>query len=73
MFYNKTAFDTNGWTVPTTWDEMWALCQQIKGTAGYENVNPLGYDSDANWYITLSGAKEYRLYDWRWQRPLLLQ
>jgi ABC-type glycerol-3-phosphate transport system substrate-binding protein len=57
LFYNKTAFDKNGWTVPTTWDEMWALCQQIKGTAGYENVNPLGYDSDANWYITLSEQK----------------
>lgn len=54
LFYNKTAFDKNGWAIPTTWDETWDLCQTIKGTAGYESTNPLGYDSDANMYITLS-------------------
>jgi multiple sugar transport system substrate-binding protein len=58
LFYNKTEFDKNGWSVPTTWEEMWSLCAQIKGTAGYENVSPLGYDSDANWYITLSEQKK---------------
>ncbi|OPZ34902.1 MAG: sn-glycerol-3-phosphate-binding periplasmic protein UgpB precursor [Tenericutes bacterium ADurb.BinA155] len=58
MFYNKTAFDANGWTVPTTWDQMWELCAQIKSTAGFEDKNPLGYDSDANWYITLSEQKK---------------
>lgn len=60
MFYNKTVFDTNGWSVPTTWDEMWALCQDIrdanptKNEDGTYKVNPFGYDSDANWYITMS-------------------
>jgi len=54
MFYNKTAFDKNGWQVPTTWDGLWSLCGTIKSTAGYETVNPFGYDSDANWFITMS-------------------
>ena len=25
LFYNATLFEQKGWTVPTTWDEMWAL------------------------------------------------
>ena len=25
LFYNATLLEENGWTVPTTWDEMWAL------------------------------------------------
>lgn len=53
LFYNKTAFDLNSWDVPTTWDEMWALCAEIKGTEGYEDVTPLGYDSENNMFITL--------------------
>ena len=51
LYYNKTAFEENGWSVPTTWDEMWALCEQIK--AKYPNDYPLGYDSEANLFITL--------------------
>jgi N-acetylglucosamine transport system substrate-binding protein len=30
LWYNQALFDTNGWTYPTTWDEMLALCQTIK-------------------------------------------
>ncbi|HEX2132600.1 MAG TPA: N-acetylglucosamine/diacetylchitobiose ABC transporter substrate-binding protein [Actinophytocola sp.] len=30
LWYNKTLFDENGWTAPTTWDEMTALCGEIK-------------------------------------------
>ena len=25
LFYNEALFEEKGWTVPTTWDEMWAL------------------------------------------------
>lgn len=52
MFYNKTVFAKEGWTVPSTWQEMWTLCETIK--AKYPNVTPLGYDSDDNMYITMS-------------------
>lgn len=51
LYYDKTAFDENGWEVPTTWEEMWALCAKIKEK--YPNDYPLGYDSEANWFITL--------------------
>ncbi len=50
LFYNKDVFSENGWTVPTTWDQMWTLCETIKST--YPEVTPLGYDSDANFFIT---------------------
>jgi len=50
LFYNKDAFEANGWEVPQTWDQMWALCADIK--AAMPDVTPLGYDSDANFYIT---------------------
>ena len=51
LYYNKTFFEANGLEVPTTWDEMEALCAQIK--ALQPNSTPLGYDSEANWFITM--------------------
>ncbi len=44
LFYNQGLFEAKGWTVPTTWDEMWALGDKAKAegialftypTAGY--------------------------------------
>ena len=60
LFYNKDEFDKHGWSVPTTWDQMWSLCQTIRDTYPEKDLDdrykmyPLGYDSDANMYITLS-------------------
>ena len=51
LYYNKTYFETKGYEVPTTWDEMEALCAKIK--AEETNNIPLGYDSEANWFITM--------------------
>lgn len=47
--YNKTLFDQYGWTVPKTFDEFIALCDQIKSDTGgsVEAYNPNGkYASD---------------------------
>ena len=44
LFYNAKLFEAKGWTVPTTWDEMWTLGEKAKAegialftypTAGY--------------------------------------
>lgn len=51
LYYNKTFFDKNGLTVPTTWEEMKAVCEQIKTIE--PTCIPLGYDSEANWFITM--------------------
>ena len=51
LYYNKTFFDQHGLTVPTTWDELEAVCEQIK-QIDPESI-PLGYDSEANWFITM--------------------
>ena len=51
LYYNKTFFDQHGLTVPTTWEEMKALCQKIKEID--PDCIPLGYDSEANWFITM--------------------
>ncbi len=51
LYYNKTFFEANNLTVPTTWDEMEALCARIKEID--PNCIPLGYDSSANWFITM--------------------
>ncbi|MBO5836643.1 MAG: extracellular solute-binding protein [Oscillospiraceae bacterium] len=51
LYYNKTFFDANGLTVPTTWDELEKVCEQIKKIDA-ESI-PLGYDSEANWFITM--------------------
>jgi len=51
LYYNKTFFDEHNLTVPTTWEEMWEVCAQIKAID--KNCTPLGYDSENNWFITL--------------------
>ena len=51
LYYNKTFFTENNLTVPTTWDELEAVCEQIKQID--PNSIPLGYDSEANWFITM--------------------
>ena len=52
LYYNKTFFDANGLTVPTTWDELEAVCAKIKEID--PNSIPLGYDSESNWFITMT-------------------
>ena len=51
LYYNKTFFEEHNLTVPTTWDEMEAVCRQIKEIE--PGCIPLGYDSEANWFITM--------------------
>ena len=51
LYYNKTFFEENGLQVPTTWDEMAAVCEQIKAID--PSCIPLGYDSESNWFITM--------------------
>ncbi len=53
LFYNKTFFDNNKdkITVPKTWEEMGEVCKKIKEID--PNCTPLGYDSEANWFITM--------------------
>ena len=52
LYYNKTFFEANNLKVPTTWAEMEALCAKIKEID--PNCIPLGYDSEANWFITMT-------------------
>ncbi|MBQ8147111.1 MAG: extracellular solute-binding protein [Clostridia bacterium] len=60
LFYNKTFFEAHNLTVPTTWEEMEAVCKQIKeilaadDKAANDTDIPLGYDSEANWFITMT-------------------
>ena len=70
LYYNKTFFDENGLTVPTTWDELEKVCEDIKKID--PNSIPLGYDSEANWFITMceqlkspytSATEEHFLFD----------
>ena len=55
IFYNADVFKEKHWDVPTTWDEMWALCETIKADPTYGPYvdYPLGYDSDSNLFITM--------------------
>lgn len=52
LYYNETFFTKNNLEVPTTWEEMWETCRQIKEIDPY--CYPLGYDSDSNWFITMA-------------------
>ncbi len=52
LYYNKTFFDKHNLTPPTTWDELEALCARILEID--PDCIPLGYDSEANWFITMT-------------------
>ena len=52
LYYNKTFFEANNLSVPTTWDELETLCAQIKAID--PDSIPLGYDSEANWFINMT-------------------
>lgn len=51
MFYNKDALEALGLEPAETWDELWEQCASLK--AAYPKATPLGYDSEANWFITM--------------------
>ena len=46
--YHNEAYNIK---VPTTWEEMEETCAKIKALE--PNSTPLGYDSEANWFITM--------------------
>ena len=52
LYYNKSFFEEHNLKVPTTWEEMEEVCRQIKAID--PNCIPLGYDSEANWFINLA-------------------
>lgn len=52
LYYNKTFFDKHNLKVPTTWDEMEDVCKKILEID--PECIPLGYDSESNWFITMT-------------------
>ncbi|MDE7158648.1 MAG: extracellular solute-binding protein, partial [Clostridiales bacterium] len=52
LFYNEKYFADHNLSVPKTWDEMEQVCAAIKANEP-DNCIPLGYDSEANWFITM--------------------
>lgn len=51
LYYNETALNKLGLSVPKTWDDLWAQAPIIKSR--YPKATVLGYDSEANWFITM--------------------
>ena len=51
LYYNKDFFEAHNLKVPTTWEEMEEVCRRIKEID--PSCIPLGYDSEANWFINL--------------------
>ena len=56
LYYNKTFFEANNLSVPTSWDELWDVCEKIKAID--PECYPLGYDAEDNWFITLCEQME---------------
>lgn len=51
LYYNADALKELGLEVPQTWDDLWAACKKAKEK--WPKCTPLGYDSEANWFITM--------------------
>lgn len=65
IFYNRALFRDHGWTVPRTWDEFFALCEQIKrsglapvSTTGMYSAYPDAFLRSA--YYSLAGPEGWR-------------
>ena len=80
LYYNKTFFDTHGLSVPTTWEEMEQVCQQILQIA--PNSIPLCIDYEDDWFITMcaqynspytSATGEHYLFDNETNRSFVQQ
>lgn len=55
VLYNKTMFEENGWTVPTTWAEFLALCDTVQAagyTPLYEGINGVWHTQ--TWFYALT-------------------
>ena len=52
LYYNKTFFNEHGLKVPATWAEVAEVCEQILAIDPMSI--PLGYDSEGNWFITMT-------------------
>ncbi len=57
LYYNQTVLDELGLAVPKTWDELWEACRVVK--TKYPESTPLGYDSEANWFITMCEQNDW--------------
>ena len=57
LYYNPEALAELKVDVPTTWDELWAICAKAK--AKWPTCTPLGYDSEANWFITMAEQRGF--------------
>jgi len=53
LFYNAGLFEEKGWTVPTTWDEMWALGETAKAEGIYLFTYPTAGYFDAFLYALM--------------------
>ncbi|ADU27308.1 ABC transporter substrate-binding protein [Ethanoligenens harbinense] len=45
ILYNKQIFQQHGWTIPTTWDELIALCEKIKAAG----ITPFYFGMKDTW------------------------
>lgn len=61
LFYNAGLFSSKGWTVPTTWDEMWALGDTAKAEGIYLFTYPTAGYMDSLMYALLaqSGGTDF--------------
>ena len=51
LYYNNSALKELGLEPAKTWDELWEQAALIRKK--WPTVTPLGYDSEANWFITM--------------------
>ncbi len=62
MLYNKSLFEEKGWTVPTTHDELIALCRQIREETDIIPVTHCGFAVGTYWRMLSAMAQSGFLY-----------
>ena len=51
VYYNKTFFEEHNYQIPETWEDMEALCRQIKADTG---ITGFGWDNHAKMFTTMA-------------------
>ncbi len=58
LYYNPDALKKLGYSeAPETWDDLWKMCKEARQM--WPTCTPLGYDSEANWFITMAAQRNF--------------
>lgn len=60
LYYNQTALNELGVSVPESWEDLWKICKLAKER--WPNSVPFGYDNESNWLFNMAMQNYWELF-----------